>query len=83
MRTSEQYLEDLRGMKPNVHMGGEIVRRDHPLIIPVINVMRLTFNPNNYDLDERKKIIKRLAGIEDQVSAGLCEISPYPGEDVR
>ena len=44
MRTSEQYLEDLRRMKPNVHMGGEIVRRDDPRILPGVNVMRLTFD---------------------------------------
>ena len=41
MRTSEEYLEDLRAMKPNVYMGGEIVRRDDPRIVPGINVMRL------------------------------------------
>ena len=44
MRTSEQYLEDLRAMKQNVYMGGEIVSRDNPLIIPGTNVMRITFD---------------------------------------
>jgi 4-hydroxybutyryl-CoA dehydratase/vinylacetyl-CoA-Delta-isomerase len=44
MRTSEQYLEDLRSMKQNVYMGGEIAKRDDPLIIPGINVMRITFD---------------------------------------
>ena len=47
MRTSEQYLEDLRRMKPNVYMGGELVKRDDPRIIPGINVMRITFDMEN------------------------------------
>ena len=54
MRTSEQYLEDLRSMKANVYMGGEIVPRDDPRIVPGINVMRLTFDkaadPESSDL---------------------------------
>ncbi len=44
MRTSEQYLEDLRRMRPNVYMGGQLVKRDDPRIIPGINVMRITFD---------------------------------------
>ena len=47
MRTAEEYLEDLRAMKPNVYMGGEIVRRDDPRIMPGINVMRITFDMAN------------------------------------
>lgn len=54
MRTSEQYLEDLCAMKPNVYMGGEIVKRDDTRIMPGINVMRITFDmagdPENRDL---------------------------------
>ena len=44
MRTSKEYLECLQAMKPNVCMGGEIVRRDDPHIIPGINVMRITLD---------------------------------------
>ena len=44
MRTSEHYLEDLRRMKQNIHMGGELVKRDDPRIIPGINVMQITFD---------------------------------------
>ena len=54
MRTSEEYLEGLRVMKPNVYMGGEIVKRDDPRILPGINVMRITFDmasdPQNAEL---------------------------------
>ncbi|MEE8374015.1 MAG: 4-hydroxyphenylacetate 3-hydroxylase N-terminal domain-containing protein, partial [Dehalococcoidia bacterium] len=44
MRSSEEYLECLRSMKPNVYMGGEIVKRDDPRILPGVNVMRITFD---------------------------------------
>ena len=47
MRTSEEYLEGLRAMKPNVYMGGEIIRRDDPRIIPGVNVMRITYDMAN------------------------------------
>ena len=54
MRSSEEYLENLRAMKANVYMGGEIVKRDDPRIVPGINVMRITFDmandPENADL---------------------------------
>ncbi|MGB2884855.1 MAG: 4-hydroxyphenylacetate 3-hydroxylase N-terminal domain-containing protein, partial [Dehalococcoidia bacterium] len=54
MRTSEEYLESLRSMKLNVYMGGEIVKRDDPRIVPGINVMRITYDmagaPENTEL---------------------------------
>ncbi len=54
MRNSEEYLENLRAMKPNVFMGGEIVKRDDTRIIPGINVMKITFDmagdPENAEL---------------------------------
>ena len=50
MKTSEEYLESLRAMKPNVYMGGAIVQRDDPLIMPGINVVRITYDMAS-DLD--------------------------------
>ena len=54
MKSSEEYLEGLRRMKPNVYMGGEIVKRDDPRIVPGINVMRMTYDlaedPENAEL---------------------------------
>jgi 4-hydroxybutyryl-CoA dehydratase / vinylacetyl-CoA-Delta-isomerase len=44
MRTSEEYLERLQAMKPNVYMGGQLVKRDDPQILPGINVMRMSFD---------------------------------------
>ena len=32
MRTFEQYVEDLKKMKPNIYIGEEIVGRDDPRI---------------------------------------------------
>jgi aromatic ring hydroxylase len=54
MRTSDEYLECLRAMNPNVRMGGEVVRRDDPRILPGVNVMRITYDmaadPDSRDL---------------------------------
>jgi len=54
MKTFEEYLESLRAMKPNVYMGGEIVQRDDPRIIPGVNVVGITYkmasNPDYSDL---------------------------------
>ena len=44
MRTSEQYYEDLKKMKPNIYIGGEKVVRDDFRIKPGINVMSVTFD---------------------------------------
>ncbi len=44
MRTSEEYVESLRAMKPNVRMGGEVVKRDDPRLLPGVNVMRITYD---------------------------------------
>lgn len=44
MRTSEQYYEDLKKMKPNIYIGGEKVGRDDFRIKPGINVMSITFD---------------------------------------
>ncbi|MFC2018057.1 4-hydroxyphenylacetate 3-hydroxylase N-terminal domain-containing protein [Chloroflexota bacterium] len=44
MITSEEYFETLMAMKPNVHMGGSMVQRNDPLIIPGINVVRISYD---------------------------------------
>lgn len=54
MRTSDQYVSNLYSMRNNVHLGGEFVGRDHPDLLPGINVISLTFDlaqdPNYADL---------------------------------
>ncbi len=44
MRTSGQYLEKLKGMRKNVHIGGELVERDDPRLLPGIRVVSMTFD---------------------------------------
>ncbi len=44
MRTSEQYVQKLRGMKKNVYMDGKVVERDDPRLLPSINVLSKTFD---------------------------------------
>lgn len=43
MKTKEEYLEKLRRMDNNVYVNGELVRRDHPSLIPSLNTCGLTF----------------------------------------
>ncbi len=40
MRTSAEYREKLRSMRPNIYMGGEVLGRDN---IPGVEIMDLTF----------------------------------------
>jgi len=44
MRTSEEYLSDLKKMKPNLYIGGKEVGRDDARIKPGIQVMSVTFD---------------------------------------
>ena len=44
MRTSQEYLAKLRTMRPNVYMGGGLVARDDPRIMPGVNVIGLTMD---------------------------------------
>ncbi len=43
MRTQEQYLEKLAGMKHNLYINGECVGRDDPRVIRASNAIRMTF----------------------------------------
>lgn len=43
LRTKEQYRERLFNMKPNVCIGGKMVKRDDPRLIPGVNVLELTY----------------------------------------
>lgn len=44
LRSKDQYREKLFDMKPNVCIGGKMVRRDDPRLIPGINVLDITFD---------------------------------------
>jgi 4-hydroxyphenylacetate 3-monooxygenase/4-hydroxybutyryl-CoA dehydratase/vinylacetyl-CoA-Delta-isomerase len=44
MRTFEEYLTKLRGMRPNVYLGGKLVPRDDPQFMPGIHTIGLTYN---------------------------------------
>lgn len=44
MRSSEQYVERLKQMKPNVYIGGRRISRDDPILAPGINTIRVTFD---------------------------------------
>lgn len=44
MRTSEEYVLDLERMKDNVYMGGKLVKRIDPRIMPGINVISVTYD---------------------------------------
>jgi aromatic ring hydroxylase len=44
MRTKEQYIERLKGMKHNLYFNGETIGRDHEVVLPSLNVMGATFD---------------------------------------
>ena len=44
MRTFDEYLERLRGLRPNIHMHGELIKRDDPRLRPSMNNIKLTFD---------------------------------------
>ncbi len=41
---SKEWVERQLRMKKNIHMGGEVVGRDHPLIVPGRNVIAMTYD---------------------------------------
>jgi 4-hydroxyphenylacetate 3-monooxygenase/4-hydroxybutyryl-CoA dehydratase/vinylacetyl-CoA-Delta-isomerase len=42
--TSEEWVSRQTAMRKNIHMGGEVVGRDHPLIVPGRNVIAMTYD---------------------------------------
>lgn len=54
MRTKQQYIEDLKKLKPNVYYKGEVISRDHEIFKETIGVLSETFiaaaDPETRDL---------------------------------
>ncbi|MGR6836077.1 4-hydroxyphenylacetate 3-hydroxylase family protein [Syntrophomonas erecta] len=44
MRTSKQYLEKLAGMRKNIYLNGEVIGRDHPVVIKRSKAIQVTFD---------------------------------------
>lgn len=44
MKTSDDYRQRLKAMRPNVYMAGKLVGRDHPDFEPGINTLALTYD---------------------------------------
>jgi 4-hydroxybutyryl-CoA dehydratase / vinylacetyl-CoA-Delta-isomerase len=44
LKTADEYVERLKGMKPNVYVGGRRIRRDDPVLSKSINTVRITFD---------------------------------------
>lgn len=44
LKTSDEYLERLKRMKPNVYSQGRQIRRDDPILEKSINTLRFTFD---------------------------------------
>lgn len=42
--TSEEWVDRQLSMKKNIYMGGKLVGRDHPLIVPGRNVIAMTYD---------------------------------------
>ncbi len=47
MRTSQQYLEKLASMRPNIYLDGQCIGRDHPKVVHASQAIQLTFDKAN------------------------------------
>lgn len=63
MRTQEQYLEKLKGMRPNIYLGGECIGRDDPRVIKASSAIRMTFSlVNNPEYEELLSATSHISG---------------------
>lgn len=63
MRTYEQYMEKLRGMRPNVYMDGKLVSRDDPQFMPGTHTIGLTYKlVNDPDFESLLTATSHLTG---------------------
>jgi aromatic ring hydroxylase len=62
LRTSEEYIKRLCGMRPNVYMGGKLVRRDDPEFMPGIKTIGMTFDLANDPAYAELKVKSHLSG---------------------
>jgi 4-hydroxyphenylacetate 3-monooxygenase/4-hydroxybutyryl-CoA dehydratase/vinylacetyl-CoA-Delta-isomerase len=44
VRTSAEYREKLKSMRPNVYVGGRVIPRDDPIVRPGVNTIAYTFD---------------------------------------
>ena len=44
MRSFKDYLDRLRLMRPNIYMGGQLIKRDDPTLLKPMNNIKLTFD---------------------------------------
>lgn len=44
MRTSKEYLEKLAGMRKNIYLHGEVIGRDHPIVVARSKAIQITFD---------------------------------------
>lgn len=47
MRTSKEYLERLAGMRKNIYLHGQVIGRDHPIVVARSKAIQLTFDLAN------------------------------------
>ncbi len=47
LRTSSEYMERLKGMKPNNYLNGRQIKRDDPILATPINTVKFTFDAIN------------------------------------
>ena len=53
LKTSDEYVQRLSRMRPNVYAHGKKIRRDDPILEIAINTLRVTFDSvNDPDLKE-------------------------------
>ncbi|CQB51966.1 HpaB/PvcC/4-BUDH [Syntrophomonas zehnderi OL-4] len=76
MRTSQEYLEKLASMRPNVYLEGKCVGRDHPKVLHASQAIQLTFDLANDPHYE--KWLKTTSHISGKPINRFCHIHQTP-----
>jgi 4-hydroxybutyryl-CoA dehydratase/vinylacetyl-CoA-Delta-isomerase len=65
LKTSEEYVERLKRMKPNVYAHGRRIARDDPILELPINTLKFTFDAvNDPDLKDLLRTKSHITGEE-------------------
>lgn len=76
MRTQEQYLERLKGMRHNIFLNGECIGRDDPRIIKASSAIRMTFSM--VDNSEMKDLMTATSHVTGKVINRFTHIHQNP-----
>lgn len=81
MKSSNEYIERIKSLRPNVYIDGELVSRDSPLLQPGMNVIALTYDmANDPQYDD---ILTARSHVKDEKVNRFCHIHQSPEDLLR